>query len=100
MAEGRFMRPEAGSTHSARTGAAPAQDVFADDGWDQPGRPLLLRAAEVAAILGIGRSTVFELVAAGELPVVRIGRSVRVPRHALYGWIEERTERAPQRWAS
>lgn len=62
--------------------------------------PLLLRASEVAAILGIGRSTVFELAASGELPVVRIGRSVRVPRHALYRWIEERTQQAHERWAS
>jgi excisionase family DNA binding protein len=70
------------------------------DELDRPSQPLLLRAAEVAAILGIGRSTVFELAAAGELPVVRIGRSVRVPRHALYRWIEERTQQAHERWAS
>jgi excisionase family DNA binding protein len=65
-----------------------------------PAGPLLLRASEVAAILGIGRSTVFELAASGELPVVRIGRSVRVPRHALYRWIEERTQQAHERLAS
>ena len=52
----------------------------------------LLRAEEVAEVLGVGRSKVFELFRAGELPVIRIGRSVRVPRAALHAWIEERTE--------
>lgn len=55
--------------------------------------PLLLTAGEVARLLGLGRSTVFALLAAGDLPVVRIGRSVRVPRAALERWIDERTDR-------
>ncbi len=54
--------------------------------------PLLLRTDDVARALGLGRSTVFALMAAGELPVVRIGRSVRVPRAALERWIDERTD--------
>lgn len=53
--------------------------------------PLLSRAGDVASALGLGRSTVFALIAAGELSVVRIGRSVRVPRVALERWIDERT---------
>ncbi len=53
--------------------------------------PLLLKAGEVAQLLGISRSTAFALMASGELPVIRIRRSVRVPRDALYGWIRERT---------
>jgi excisionase family DNA binding protein len=52
---------------------------------------LLLRGDEVAKLLGIGRSTAFDLMAGGVLPVVRIGRSVRVPRNRLLEWIEERT---------
>ncbi len=52
---------------------------------------LLLRAEEVAHLLGIGRSKVYELIAAGELPVVRVGRSLRVNRLALERWIEDRT---------
>jgi excisionase family DNA binding protein len=55
----------------------------------RPMAPLLLKAGQVAQLLGLGRSTVFALLAAGELPVIRIGRSVRVPRVAL----ERRTHR-------
>ena len=51
---------------------------------------LLLRAEEVRTLLGIGRSKVFEMMATGELPVVRMGRLVRVPRCALDCWIAER----------
>ncbi len=54
--------------------------------------PLLLRVTDVALVLGIGRTKVFALLAAGELPVVRLGRSVRIPREALERWVRERTE--------
>jgi excisionase family DNA binding protein len=54
----------------------------------------LLRVEEVARILGIGRTKAFEMVARRELPVIRMGRLVRVPRAALDAWIAERTERA------
>ena len=53
---------------------------------------LLLRALEVARALGLGRSKAYELMASGELPVVRIGRSVRVPADGLLRWIEEKSE--------
>ena len=58
------------------------------------GERALLRAAEVAEILGVGRWKAYELMATNELPVVRIGRLVRVPRAALDQWIADRTERA------
>jgi excisionase family DNA binding protein len=39
----------------------------------------LLRAEEVAQLLGVGRSKVFEMIRSRELPMIRMGRSVRVP---------------------
>jgi excisionase family DNA binding protein len=59
--------------------------------------PLLLRAGEVAKLLGLGRSKVFAMLAVGELPVIRIGRSVRVPRAALEDWIADQTQHASGR---
>ena len=59
--------------------------------------PLLLKAEDVAKLLGLGRSKVFAMLAIGELPVIRIGRSVRVPRAALEDWIAERTQHASGR---
>ena len=52
---------------------------------------ILLRAEEVARALGLGRSKVYELMQSGELPVVRIGRSVRVARAALESWVRANT---------
>jgi excisionase family DNA binding protein len=56
--------------------------------------PLLLKAGDVGKLLGLGRSKVFAMVAAGELPVIRIGRSVRVPRAALERWVAAHTQNA------
>lgn len=53
---------------------------------------LLLRPVEAAEAIGIGRSKVYELIASGELPSVRIGASVRVPVEALRAWIAEQLE--------
>jgi excisionase family DNA binding protein len=51
----------------------------------------LLRPEDVQSILRIGRSKVYEMIAHGELPVVRIGRAVRIPRDELERWVAEHT---------
>ena len=48
---------------------------------------LLLRPAEVAKLLAIGRTRAYELIARGTLPSIRLGSSVRVPADALTDWI-------------
>jgi excisionase family DNA binding protein len=53
---------------------------------------LLLRPVEAAEAIGIGRSKVYELIASGELPSVRIGASVRIPVDALRAWIARQLE--------
>jgi excisionase family DNA binding protein len=40
---------------------------------------LLLTPVEAATALGIGRSTIYELMRTGALPSVRIGRCRRIP---------------------
>jgi excisionase family DNA binding protein len=40
--------------------------------------PTLLTIPQVATALSLGRSTVYELVQRSQLPVVRIGRAVRI----------------------
>ena len=53
--------------------------------------PLLLRVDQVGELLQIGRTHVWEMIWAGELPLVRLGRSVRIPRDRLERWVVERT---------
>ena len=48
---------------------------------------LLLTIREAAHALGIGRSKAYELIAAGELETVHIGRACRVPLDAVHGYI-------------
>jgi excisionase family DNA binding protein len=49
---------------------------------------LLMTIADAALALGLGRSTVYELIGRGELEVVHVGRSARVPAAALQTLIE------------
>lgn len=63
------------------------------DGLESKDR-LLLRVPEAAEALGISRSQMYQLVAAGVVPVIRIGRSVRVPIEALRQWVGENTAEA------
>ena len=48
---------------------------------------LLLTVEEAAQRLGIGRTLAWQLVRQGELPVVRLGRCVRIPWQALQEWV-------------
>ena len=58
----------------------------------------LLTVPEAAARLGVGRSSVYRLIDSGELEVVHVGRSVRVPAGAITDLVE-RLRRRPGRRA-
>lgn len=51
-----------------------------------------MKVPEMAEFLQIGRSRAYELVGSGEIPSVRIGRSVRVSRSKLERWLEEQSQ--------
>ena len=55
------------------------------------GEPVLLRVEEAAGLLRVSRSTVYELLAAGELPSLTIGTGRRIPLAGLKEWIAART---------
>jgi excisionase family DNA binding protein len=48
----------------------------------------LLRANEVARFLNVSRALAYRLMQTGEIPVVRVNRSVRVRRVDLESYIE------------
>lgn len=51
----------------------------------------LLKIADAAAELSIGRSRLYELIAAGELRTVKIGeRGVRIPAEEIDRFVRER----------
>lgn len=47
------------------------------------GMPAVLTVKEAAEVLRCGRNQLYQAVAEGRIPSVRIGRTIRVPRHAL-----------------
>jgi excisionase family DNA binding protein len=51
---------------------------------------LVLSVTEAAGLLGISRGLAYELVARGELPSLRLGRRIVVPRRALEVLLEAR----------
>jgi excisionase family DNA binding protein len=54
------------------------------------GEPWLLTVEEASRLLGLGRTRTWELIWNGDLPVVRTGRSVRIPRDDLQRWVDAR----------
>ena len=52
---------------------------------------LAYTATAAGALLGVGRSTVYELIRTGELPAIKIGRrSRRVTRAAIDAYLADR----------
>jgi excisionase family DNA binding protein len=61
------------------------------------GDPLVVSVAEAARMLGISKTLAYALVAREELPSVRVGGRVKVPRRAVERLTESRVEPAPDR---
>lgn len=51
-------------------------------------QPYLLTVPQAAHLLGLKKSKVYEMAKTGEIPVVRFGRYVRVPRKELVKWVD------------
>lgn len=49
---------------------------------------LTLTVSETARLLGISRGLAYEMVRTGEIPSVRFGKRVLVPRHSLEKLLE------------
>lgn len=49
--------------------------------------PLLLTIPEAGRVLGLGRTTMYELMGAGEVEVVHIGRAARIPVQSIERFI-------------
>lgn len=53
---------------------------------------LSYRPAEAARALGVGRTTLYELVRANAIPFFRLnGKSIRIPIAALRDWMSQQT---------
>ena len=57
---------------------------------------LVLTVTEAAQLLKIGRSCAYEAVRNGQLPVIRMGRRILVPRAALERLLANGSQDSPQ----
>ena len=64
----------------AEAPAAPTSDRSIDR--------LLLTIPEAGRMLGVGRSMVYSLIWAKQLPVIKIGAAARIPARAVREWAE------------
>ena len=51
--------------------------------------PLLVPIVEAGRMLGVSRTSVYALIDAGRLPVVKIGRSARIPHESIVALVAE-----------
>jgi excisionase family DNA binding protein len=58
-------------------------DTTTGGAWAAGEERLIYSVAEAGALLGISRAFAYELVARGELPVIRLGRRRLVPKATL-----------------
>ncbi|MCK4414945.1 MAG: helix-turn-helix domain-containing protein [Candidatus Eisenbacteria sp.] len=54
----------------------------------------LLRPADLAPLIGVTPSRVYQLITAGVIPAVRVAGSIRVPREAWQRWLDEQRDKA------
>ena len=59
----------------------------------RPMAPLLLTIPEAAAVLAVGRTTLYELISDGQIGAVHIGRSCRVAADALRAFVDAKRAR-------
>lgn len=57
---------------------------------------LTMTVQETAEALGISRNSAYQLVRQGEIPSVRLGRRLVIPKQALTAWLERQAERNHQ----
>jgi excisionase family DNA binding protein len=68
--------------------------ALADESDPAPAPILAVTIAEACRITGIGRSTLYELVGEGRLPLAKIGRRSVIPFPALRDLISQATRQA------
>ncbi len=81
------MRPNGRNGHSPRHSGG-AESVQPSARFGLLSEPLL-SPEDVAALMGVKRSTIYELARTGRLPYVKIGRATRFLRTDLERWLDQ-----------
>lgn len=49
--------------------------------------PAIMNVQQLGAFLGVGRNTAYALVRSNQVKALRIGRKIRIPRHAVLSYL-------------
>lgn len=52
-----------------------------------PPDPICVRVNDAARMIGVGRTKLYELIAAGEVETVKLGKSTRITTASLYNLV-------------
>lgn len=58
--------------------------------------PLVLDVADIQQIMGISRTSAYELVHTPGFPAFRRGRLIKISKKAFFAWMEKGTETVPK----
>jgi excisionase family DNA binding protein len=61
----------------------------ADHGHHVDGDRLLYSVTEAARLLGVGRTYMFHIIAAGEIESIKLGKLRKIPRDALGRYVDQ-----------
>ncbi len=59
--------------------------------------PDLLKPRDIAERMGVSVPRVYQLIASGEIPSVRVGGAIRTPRQTWERWLAEKAQQAETR---
>ena len=86
--EGNVLRPRPSSKHTLAAFPPGKADDIVGVRTDLAPAPLLQRIPEAGRLLGLGRTTMYELIDAGEVEVVHIGRAARIPLDSVERFVD------------
>ena len=70
--------------------------IYYPGGMEMTDEKALLRPADLAPLLDVSRSRIYQLISTGVLPAIRVGGSLRIPREAFERWLADRRDEALQ----
>ena len=61
-----------------------------DESATSPSGPFTVRIPQAGQLLGVGRSTIYELINSGELETIKLGRSTLIVTASIRSFVERR----------
>ncbi len=71
----------------AKKSASKQIDITDPDSW-----PFIMTCPQVATILGVSHTKIYDLAKRGEFPTIRLGGNVRVTKEVFINWLNKQNK--------